>query len=995
MIVSPRWIVAATVSVAALVAAAPSDVSGVREPAWSPDGKRIVVSLVDRLWTMTPDGRQAKELTSADPNRIERDPVWSPDGKWVAFAADSGQGFDIRIAPAKGGTDVAVTSMPGDERWPSWTKDGRLVFAHRARIRDARTSADAESDRHASADGGGPKPQWDLCLAAPDSAGRSWKAPVRITDSPDNEIEPRVSPDGTRIAFVSDRSSEDGDTDLWMMRFAEGDNSGRRPPPVRITNAAGGEGGASWSPASDRIAFYALREGLVSTWVAAVDPMPERAGDPVERARPSAVPVLVSRHGGATAWAPDGKTILVAELPDPDPAYNGNPLRNADDPPPLFEFGRAFTLWTVQAPDPIDAASRPIAPEVNAGATRLVAAFDRVYATLRRLYYSSGPSAVAWDALGAKYRPLAQQASDEAELETVVDRMIAEQPLIKAPVVSSRAVIVSGNPLASEAGRLALEKGGNIVDAIVATSFALGVVEPDASSVGGDGMAVLYLKGMKEPVVVDYKDQTPIHATLDNPRIFRQGRLIADGAAAANIPGVVAGLDYLYRTHGSGKVAWADLIAPAIKLADEGFILDEALPTTIAEGRRFIEKYPEARRIFLPNGRVPNRGERFVNTDYADTLRAIAKGGSDAFYRGEIAHAIAADMAANGGIIGTEDLAQYRAIERRPLMGEYRGHRLYGSPPPVASGLTLIETLQILGNYKPAAGATLTSDPNYFHYLIESWKVRDRVTRISDPERWAIELGDHLKPEHAATLFKKIDPNKASRSEPQTDDGAGENRRERIGRGTTGFAAADADGNMVAVTQTLSTWGGNFYVSKGLGFLYNNHLRSTRTTPNSYGQLLPLVRSSSTSNPTLVFKTADGSAPGVARLAVAAAGNSWITSSVYSIICDVIDGQMPMQRAVEAPRFLIGRDPADPLGTASRIQIEDRIPRDTLMELIKRGHTFQKIGRKGEVRYGYASAVLIDAAGASVEGGADPRRSHGAVAFEGGKRTTAAVGGRR
>src|SRR6185295_12799242 len=141
-------------------------------------------------------------------------------------------------------------------------------------------------------------------------------------------------PDGTRIVFVSDRTSDDGETDVWMMRFTEPGGSERKPPnPVRITSAPGLEGGASWAPSSDRVAFYAVRDGVVSTWVAAAEAMPERIGDPVERARPLAAAALVSRHGGATAWSPDGRTILVAGLPGPEPGYNGNPLRNADDPP--------------------------------------------------------------------------------------------------------------------------------------------------------------------------------------------------------------------------------------------------------------------------------------------------------------------------------------------------------------------------------------------------------------------------------------------------------------------------------------------------------------------------------------------------------------------------------------------------------------------------------------------------------------------------------------
>jgi gamma-glutamyltranspeptidase/glutathione hydrolase len=180
---------------------------------------------------------------------------------------------------------------------------------------------------------------------------------------------------------------------------------------------------------------------------------------------------------------------------------------------------------------------------------------------------------------------------------------------------------------------------------------------------------------------------------------------------------------------------------------------------------------------------------------------------------------------------------------------------------------------------------------------------------------------------------------------------------------------------MIAVTQTLSTWGGTFYVSEGLGFLYNNHLRFGGAAP---GRFLPLARSSTTNVPTLVFTGAAGGAgPGSPKLAVAAAGNAWIPASVYDIILNVIDGGMDAQRAIEAPRFLVSRDPGDPAG--SRLQIEDRFPRAVVQDLSARGHRFQKIGRKGEVRYGYAAATVVDVARREVQGGADPRRSHAAV----------------
>ena len=971
---------------------------GVQEPAWAPDGKHIAVSSLDRIWTMTPEGRQGKILTAVESIAVEREPAWSSDGTRIAFAADRGEGFDILVVTLKNGVavgaPVAVTSQAGDERWPSWTPDGRIAFAHR----DSRRSGRAAD----------PSLQWDLFIVSPVQGSETWQAPLAITDTTDSETYPRVSPDGTKVAFVSERDNED-DLDLWWMplpsarvvkpiplgaRPARPVNASipsvsdetRPPRPTRLAKVRGNEAYPSWAPDNVRLAYYAVREGIGSVWVAAIEhPRPEANEDPQPRSKPSAQPVLVSRKGGAPAWSPDGKTLLVSGLPDPQPVYNGNPLRNDTEAPPLFTLNAAFQLWRVQAPLPVHEDGGAIATDLVASPALFGAMFDRVWQTLRSLYYTSGSSAEQWTAARETFRPQAASAKNEGDLETVIDQMVAAQPLIKPVVTSSGAVVVSGHPLASEAGRLAFEKGGNVVDAMIAVSFALGVVEPEASGLGGDGSAVLYLKGMKKPTVIDYKDMTPIKATADNPRLMKDGRIVGDGPAAANIPGVVAGLDYLYRHYGSGKVKWEDLVAPAIALADDGFILDEGLPSTIAEGRRFLEKWPEAATIYLPNGKVPRPGDRFFNKDYATTLRAIQAGGADAFYRGDIAKKIAADMEANGGILTVADLAQYRAMEREPVKAHYRGHALYASGPPVSTGIQLFESLQVLENYQPRAGARASSDPDYLHYLIESWKVRDPLRRVADPERWPVEFEEHLTAGHAKTLFAKIDAKKASRFERQSPDDTPVTPQApapRISTGTTSFAVADADGNMIAVTQTLSTWGGTFYVSKGLGFLYNNHLRSNRTTAGAYGSLLPLMRSNTSSVPTLVFEQKP-SGEEVPRLAVGCAGNAWIPLTVYNIITGVIDGKLGAQAAIEAPRFLPERDPADPLDSAERIEIEDRFPRGELQDLIARGHRFQKIGRKGEVRYGYAAAIVIDVSGKKVEGGADPRRAHAAVAFTG------------
>ena len=936
----------------AFTSRAQTGAAGMRDPAWSPDGKRLAVVVLDRIWLTQADGREPVELTKGPGS--EREPAWSPDGRRIAFVADHGEGFDVFVVGTRGGAAERVLMLDGDERWPSWTPDGRLVFAHR----------------------GLGASQWDLFLIDPEAA-EDDRVPLRLTQSPDDEIQPRVSPDGQRVAFASNRGNEDGDFDIWMMRLlgrSVPDEGGGRGPAVRFARTPGYDGYPTWSPDGHRLAFYGVRDGVASTWVAGVETLSGVATTEVVR---SALPsTLVSRHAGSLSWSPDGHTIAIGETPEPEPVYNGNPQRDAGEALALFGLGRAYHLWTVPAPRAIDEGSRALVPAVNLSSAAMTRAFDSVWTTLKRMYYDSGEGARRWDALRTAYRPRAEHVKNEGALEDVVDQMVAEQPLVKPAVRSSRAIVASAHPLASDAGRAVLVRGGNIVDAAIAVSFALGVVEPDASGIGGDGQAVLFLNGMTEPTVIEFKDQTPRGATLDTPAIFRSGRLVGDGPASVNIPGVVAGLDYLYTRYGSGRVPWGDLVAPAIQYAEQGFILDQTLPSSVSEGRQSFQKYSAAARIFLPGGRVPRVGDRFVNRDYGSTLRTIAAEGASAFYRGSLARRIASDMGLNGGLMTEADLAQYRAIERTPVSGRYRDHTLYTGGPPVGVGVALLETLQLLDQYQPRPRTTPATDADYFHYAIESWKVRDGVTRIADPAQWAVDFTEHLKPSHAAERFRRIRRDMALTFPEDSDEMTG--GLERIGSGTSGFVVADGDGNIIAVTQTLSTWGGSFYVTPGLGFLYNNHLRANRTTPGAYGQLMPLTRSNTANVPVLVFRDQDNRR--VPRFGVAAAGNAWIPAATYSIIGAVLDGGLSMQQAIEAPRFLIGRDPSDTTGAHARIDIEDRFPRSVLLDLMARGHRFHKIGRKGELRYGYASGVSVDLERRLLEGGADPRRSHAAVA---------------
>ncbi len=943
----------------------------VRDPAWAPGGGRVAVSILDQVWTMTPDGREARPLAAWPRGTvapIERDPAWAADGTRVAFAADLGSGFDLYVA-VEAAAPRRVTFTPGDERHPSWTPDGRIVYAARA------------------------TDQWDLMVINVDGSPAGLPPTVHVVvDTPADERDPAVSPDGTRLAYVSSQEDEQGVDDVWVRGLdaigapfdpREGDLEAavpRNERPYRLTATRARESHPAWDPQGQRLAYASASDGQGAVWVA---PVPAAASVSASRDRPRQTPeraILVSRQRSQPAWSPDGRTLLLAGLPSDWPSYNGNPTRSVTEPPPLFAGAASFALRTIPAPLPPDAGAEGVRSSLVPDPGRWQVAFDRTWQFLRDLYYRTGPSARAWEALRAQMAPRAAAARTADDLERVVDDLVARQPTIRQAVQSTDALIVSGHRLASDAGARVLEAGGNIVDAAVAVSFALGVVEPDASGIGGDGMALLFLNGMREPLVIDYKDQSPIHATLTNPAIFRDGRLIGDGPAAANIPGVIAGMDHLFRRYGSGRVSWGQALAPAIGLAADGYELDEALPSTLREGRALLERWPEAARVYLPRGRVPRAGERFANPDYAATLRTIASEGADAFYRGSLAKKIAADMAANGGIIGLEDLAQYQVIERAPVSGRYRGLQVLGAPPPVATGTALIETLQILEGYRAAGGARVQNQPDYLHHAIEAWKARDPLRRVADPALWPVEVAPHLDPAHAATLFNRIDPTRALPFGDEADPTGQGGQGDRMGRGTTAFAIGDAAGNVIVVTQTLSTWGGSFYVSKDLGFLYNNHLRGYRTVRGAYGQLLPLMRSSSTSAPTLVCETIDGVLQ--PRLALGAAGNAWIAASVYNIILAHVDGGLGAQEAIEAPRLLVARDPTDPAGLRARVQIEDRFPRALLDDLARRGHQFQKIGRKGEVRYGYAAVLQFDHAARRLEAGAEPRRSHFAVAVQ-------------
>jgi gamma-glutamyltranspeptidase len=939
---------------------------GAHDPTWAPDGARLALSLFDQIWTLNADGRDARAVVRwpRGAGALERDAAWSPDGRRLAFAARmDAAGFDLYVVDARGGLPRRVTDSAGDERWPSWTPDGRLVYAARG------------------ADGG----PWDLFALTFDPSPAA--APERLTSTTADETEPRVSPDGRLVAFVSNRDAPDGEADLWLLelsgRVALGPGGPARPDPVPLVRDGGAEWAPAWSPDGRRLAYAVTRDGAGSIRVVDVAPASAEAG--TDRPIEDAAPIVIARRAGEVAWSPDGRTLLVTDLADRDDGYNGEPGRGAHRGGPAFPAFSDLGARFLEAPQPPGAVGRPLRARVRGAPARRLALFDAVWDALAGRYPAGSPAAAGWRALRERHRSDAAGARDDAAFEDALDALVAEAPLVREPVTSRGGLVVAGHPLAAEAGARALRAGGNAIDAAVAASFALGVVEPDASGIGGDGMALVWRAGAQAPIVVDFKDLTPAAATLDNPILLRDGHLIDHGPAALNVPGVVAGMEHLHRRYGSGRVVWADLLTPAIEAAAGGFVLDGALPATIAEGQATLARYEGSRTLFLPGGRLPRAGDRFVNADLAATLRVLAEQGADAFYRGDLARRMVDDLAAHGGLLRRDDLERYRVVERAPVQGRYRGHVVFSTPPPVPSGTALIEILQTLDRRPLPPGTRLAADSEAAHVLIETYR-QVHAVRALDPAIWADESAAHLDPAHAREIFGRIDPARTSGRRPATDaDGdvpagssgasadprpAGAALAARLGRGTSALVAADRDGNLVVVTQTLSRWGGSFYVSPGLGFLYNNHLRMARARRGLPGQLTPHARSSSANASTIVCREVDGRL--VPRLALGAAGSAWIVPSVVGVVSAVVDGGLGAQAAVEAPRLRV-----DETGD---VQIEDRFPRRVVADLARRGHAVARIGGKGELRYGFVSAIVLGPAAGELAGGADPRRSHAAVA---------------
>jgi len=464
----------------------------------------------------------------------------------------------------------------------------------------------------------------------------------------------------------------------------------------------------------------------------------------------------------------------------------------------------------------------------------------------------------------------------------------------KWPVYARHGMAVSTERVASEIGVDILERGGNAIDAAVAIGFVLAVVHPAAGNIGGGGFMV----------TIDYREKAPMAAT-ETMFLDEDGKLVRglnhDSYLAVGVPGTVAGFTLALEKYGT--LSLAEVMAPAIELAENGFVVSYAMSRDLAALSEEFMDYPASAHLFLKDGQNPHAfGDTLIQPDLAATLRRISEKGRSGFYSGETADRIAADMKAHGGLITKADLAAYEAIERQPVEVDYRGYRIVGMPLPSSGGVTLAIMLKILEEYDIASYGH--NSAAYIHLLTETMRrgFAARARYLGDTDfNPDLPLQKLLSNEYAASLRQTIDLQHASESIPEKFD-----EFERPSE-TTHFSVADSEGNAVSNTYTIEQWYGSKIVAEGLGFLYNNEMGDFNPVPgrtDSTGLIgtepnviEPGKRMLSSMCPVIVTK--DGELFAVLG---SPAGRA-IINIVLQLILNLIDFDMNIQDAIAAPRF--------------------------------------------------------------------------------------------
>ena len=559
-------------------------------------------------------------------------------------------------------------------------------------------------------------------------------------------------------------------------------------------------------------------------------------------------------------------------------------------------------------------------------------------------------------------------------------------------VRATKAMVVSDEPLASAAGLEILKKGGNAVDAAVAVGFALAVVQPSAGNLGGGGFMLARLAGGRTGFV-DYRETAPGHATRD--LYLRSDDTLDSEAAtigyrAVAVPGTVAGLDLALRSYGTIKLA--EVMAPAIRLAEQGFPVSEKLARSLRAARPVLERFSMSRKIFLKDGELFQPGEILRQPELAATLRRIARGGAAEFYRGQTGRELADEVSRMGGLITREDLAGYQAKIREPLRASYKQGgitwEVLTSPPPSSGGVAVIEALNILAETELRAW----DDSQTVHWTTETLRrvFADRAAHLADPDFARVPVRGLTDARYAAQLRATIDPQRASSSsavragDPRAFEvgAAGAASRAptiasvaapREGEHTTHFSVVDAAGNAAANTYTLNESYGSG-VTTANGFLLNDTMDDFTAQPGVPNKLFGLVQSEanaiapgkralSSMTPTIVLRN------GALSFVLGSPGGPRIISATLLSLLNWMRLGMDAQAAVNAPRFHHQWLP-------DTLWVEETFPDRTVQQLIERGH---RVERRSWI--GHVEAIGIDPHTGERLGAADPRPAGTALGY--------------
>ncbi|QOG23495.1 gamma-glutamyltransferase [Bradyrhizobium sp. SEMIA] len=530
-------------------------------------------------------------------------------------------------------------------------------------------------------------------------------------------------------------------------------------------------------------------------------------------------------------------------------------------------------------------------------------------------------------------------------------------------VPAEHGMVVAQEKISAQVGADILRRGGNAIDAAVATGFAMAVTYPRAGNIGGGGFMVIHSAERNEDVTIDYRETAPAATT---PQIFlgTDGKpdpaKSRDSALGVGVPGTVGGLALALEKYGSGQFTLAQLLEPAIALARDGFIISDDIADSLPGWHRRLARWPSSAKIFSrPDGTSLGEGDRLVQSDLADTLSAVAAQGSRGFYEGPVADKIAKAMSDAGGIMTSADLKAYQPVIRAPVRGTYRGYDIVSMPLPSSGGVVLVETLNILEGFQLAD--LKQGSPASLHLLIEAMKraYADRARYLGDPAFVNAPIETLTAKDYATKLRASISIQRATPSKELVPAAAAP----REGSNTTHFSVVDARGNAVSNTTTLNFSYGVGLVAEGTGVLLNNELDDFTAAvgaSNAYGLVGyeanlpgPGKRPLSSMSPTIVLRD------GKPVLVTGSPGGSRIISTVLQVIVNVLDYRMDVAAAVAAPRLHHQWLPDE-------VRVESGFPETVLSELKAMGHlVVEPMGQTS------ANSILVTANGPL--GAPDPR----------------------